>query len=101
MVIGEIFEDTSLADRLEPLARLLMTKNDRVAKLVFKSVQRCLLQYQTMMARSFKSDQIVQFSYFDERSNELKENQVILVDVIPHLLHHLLLTTIPKHRERA
>ena len=101
-LIGEIFtEHTSLAEKLEPLARLLMTKNDRVAKQVFKSIQRCLLQYQTMMARSFKSDQIVRFSYFNETTNKLEDNQVILVDVIPHLLHHLLLTTIPKHRERA
>ena len=78
-----------------------MTKNDRVAKQVFKSIQRCLLQYQTMMARSFKSDQIVRFNYFNETTNKLEENRVILVDVIPHLLHHLLLNTIPKHRERA
>ena len=42
-LIGEIYEDRSLADRLEPLSRLLMAKNDRVAKQVFKSVQRCLL----------------------------------------------------------
>lgn len=40
--IAEIFEDVSLSDRLEPLTRLLMTKNDRVAKQVIKSVQRCL-----------------------------------------------------------
>ena len=26
---------------------------------------------------------------------------MVLVDVIPHLLHHLLLNTIPRHRERA
>ena len=37
-LIGEIYEDRSLADRLEPLSRLLMAKNDRVAKQVFKSV---------------------------------------------------------------
>lgn len=68
VLIASIFADTSFAERLEPLARLLMTKNDRVAKLVFKSVQRCLLQYQTMMARSYESDQIVRFQYFDEAS---------------------------------
>ena len=90
-LIAEIYEDTSLVDKLEPLSRLLMTKNDRVAKQVFKSVQRCLLQYQSMMARSFKSDQIVRFSYFNEASGKPEENRVILVDVIPHLLHHLLL----------
>ena len=90
-LIAEIYEDTSLVDKLEPLSRLLMTKNDRVAKQVFKSVQRCLLQYQSMMARSYKSDQIVRFSYFNEASGKPEENRVILVDVIPHLLHHLLL----------
>ena len=41
--IGDIFSDTSLAERLEPLTKLLMTKNDRVAKQVVKSIQRCLL----------------------------------------------------------
>ena len=100
-LIGEIYEDRSLADRLEPLSRLLMAKNDRVAKQVFKSVQRCLLQYQTMMARSYRSDQIVRFSYYNQAKGEQEEHQVILVDVIPHFLHHLLLTTIPKYRERA
>ena len=100
-LIADVYKDTSLVDKLEPLSRLLMTKNDRVAKQVFKSVQRCLLQYQTMMARSYKSDQIVRFSYYDETRGKSEENRVILVDVIPHLLHHLLLQTIPKHRERA
>lgn len=44
-LIGEIFTDTTLSERLEPLCRLLLTKNDRVAKQIIKSVQRCLLQY--------------------------------------------------------
>ena len=100
-LINDIFEDVSLAEKLEPISRLLMTKNDRVAKQAFKSIQRCLLQYQTMMARTYKSDQVVRFSYYSEEKSKVEESEVILVDVIPHLLHHLLLTTIPKHRERA
>ena len=44
-LIDNIIKDTSLAERLEPLSRLLLTKNDRVAKSVLKSLQRCLLQY--------------------------------------------------------
>ena len=41
-IIDEIYKDTSLADKLEPLSRLLMMKNDRVAKQIIKSIQRCL-----------------------------------------------------------
>lgn len=100
-LIGEIIADTSLAEKLEPLARLLMTKNDRVAKQIVKSIQRCLYQYQTMMARTFMSNQIVRFKYFNEQTQSLEDNEVVMIDVIPHLLHHLLLITIPKHRERA
>ena len=44
-IIDEIYQDTSLADKLEPLSRLLMMKNDRVAKQIIKSIQRCLYQY--------------------------------------------------------
>ena len=53
------------------------------------------------MARSLKNNQIVRFKYYNESSMQLEDNQVILVDVIPHLLHHLLLNVIPKQRERA
>ena len=51
-LFDRIIADTSLAEKLEPVARLLMTTNDRVAKSVVKSVQRCIYQYQTMMART-------------------------------------------------
>ena len=100
-VIEAVFRDTSLASALEPLARLLMVKNDRVAKVVVKAIQRCLFQFQASMARSYRNNQVVSFKYFNSASGQIEDTQVILVDVIPHLLHHLLLTTIPRHRERA
>ena len=47
------------------------------------------------------SNQIVRFKYFNELTQSMDDNEVVMIDVIPHLLHHLLITTIPKHRERA
>ena len=44
-LIDNVFEDTSLADHLEPLARLLLIKNDRVAKQIIKAIQRCMFQF--------------------------------------------------------
>ena len=41
--IADIYADTDLSEKLEPLTKLLLTKNDRLAKQVVKSIQRCLL----------------------------------------------------------
>ena len=100
-LIDNAIDDTSLADHLEPLARLLLIKNDRVAKQIIKAIQRCMFQFQVAMARSYKSDQTVSFNYYSEASGQVEQNQVLLIDVIPHLLHQLLLNTIPRHRDRA
>ena len=37
-LVDKVFEDTSLAEHLEPLARLLLVKNDRVAKQIIKAI---------------------------------------------------------------
>ena len=73
-VIDGVLKDTSLSSRLEPLCKLLLIKNDRVAKQVVKAIQRCLYQYQSMMARSLSSDQIVRFKYFDEGKGAVEEH---------------------------
>ena len=56
------------------------------------------------MARSYHNNKIVTFKYFNESvagTSESQEMRVVLVDVIPHLQTHLLLNTIPRHREHA
>ena len=53
------------------------------------------------MARSYKNNQIVKFKYWNETTGKVEETQVLIIDVIPHLLHQLLINTIPRHRERA
>lgn len=37
-LVDKVFEDTSLAEHMEPLARLLLVKNDRVAKQIIKAI---------------------------------------------------------------
>ena len=41
-IISDIISDTSLAEALEPLAQLLLTKNDSFAKHLVKAIQQCL-----------------------------------------------------------
>jgi len=43
----------------------------------------------------------VRFRYYNQSSQQAEDTSIILVDVVPHLLHHLLLNTIPRYRERA
>lgn len=50
-----------------------------------------MFQFQVAMARSYNQNQIVRFKYWAEASGQIEEIQVLLIDVIPHLLHQLLL----------
>ena len=87
LIREDVMGDVDLAQSLEPLSRLLMIKDDRVAKQVIKAIQRCMFQFQVAMSRSYKDDQIVRFKYWNEAAGQVEENQVLIVDVIPHLLH--------------